>query len=354
MAYKLSGHRTNTGGTKRNAWKTLLAVILVLGVLVTVAGWILWRGYQADLQPVGGNRTEVIVIEKGESVKNIAQKLKAAKLIRSERAFEYYARIHKLSSFLQAGSYKLSQAQGVPEIVSILTHGKVTTTLVTILPGQRLDQIRQSLIDQGFSESEVDAALEPAQYEAAPVLASKPAGAKLEGYLYPETFQRTATTNAKEIIEQSLAQMQQQLTPAITDGFKRQGLTVYEGITLASIVEQEVANVDERAQAAQVFIKRSQVGMPLGSDPTAFYASIPAGAGRDVTYDSPYNTRLYTGFPPTPIGNVSKSSLEAVANPADTDWLFFVSGDDGITRFSKTLQEHEALAEKYCHKLCGR
>ena len=92
--------------------------------------------------------------------------------------------------------------------------------------------------------------------------------------------------------------------------------------------------------------------MQLGSDVTAFYRSELAGKGQDVTYDTPYNTRIHTGMPPTPISNVSKSSLEAVAHPASTDWVFFVAGDDGVTHFSKTVEEHEALTKKYCIKLC--
>ncbi|QQS18661.1 endolytic transglycosylase MltG [Candidatus Saccharibacteria bacterium] len=351
MAYKVHGYRAKPQ-TKRKMMKIVFGSVVIILVVGLVTGIIFWRGYQADLKPVGGSRTETVTIAQGETVQGIAKKLKAASLIRSETAFQYYARFHKVSSYLQAGSYEISQTQGIPEIVSQMTHGKVATTLVTILPGKRLDQIRQSLINQGFSESQVDTALAPSQYENNPLFVGKPNGNNLEGYLYPETFQRTATTSAKDIVNQSLLQMQKQLTPSIRKGIERQGLTVYEGLTVASIVEQEVSNQDERALAAQVFLKRINIGMPLGSDPTAFYGSILAGKGRDVSFDSPYNTRIRNGLPPTPIGNVSRSSLEAVANPAATDWLFFVSGDDGKTYFSKTLAEHEALTAKYCITLC--
>lgn len=351
MAYKAHGY-SSSGKQKRKVWKIAAGLLSGLLILAAVVGFLFWKDYSSGLKAVGGSRVATITIEQGASVKSIAAKLKAAQLIRSEKAFEYYARFHSVSQYLQAGSYEISQSQTIPEIVTQLTHGKVATTLVTILPGQRIDQIRRSLVNQGFSESDVDAALQPAQYENSPVLAEKPRGASLEGYLYPETFQRTATTTAKDIVEQSLRQMQKVLTPDVRQGLTRQGLSVYDGLIVASIVEQEVSVQGERAQAAQVFLKRIKIGMPLGSDPTAFYGSILAGKGRDVTFDSPYNTRIRTGMPPTPIGNVSKSSLQAVANPADTEWLFFVSGDDGNTYFSKTLAEHEALTAKYCIKLC--
>jgi UPF0755 protein len=93
--------------------------------------------------------------------------------------------------------------------------------------------------------------------------------------------------------------------------------------------------------------------MALGSDVTAYYGSILAGKTPSIHYDTPYNTLLHTGLPPGPISNVSDSSLDAVANPVPTDWLYFVAGDDGTTHFSKTLEEHEALTQQYCHKLCS-
>jgi len=153
--------------------------------------------------------------------------------------------------------------------------------------------------------------------------------------------------------------MAEALSPEVTAGFAAQGLSVYEGVTIASIVEKEIpANplkvTEDRQKAAQVFLKRKAIGMKLGSDVTACYGAIMAGAMKPgdncddfVFYDSSYNTRLHTGMPPGPISNVSKSSLQAVASPADTDYLFFVAGQDCVTRFSNTNAEHEALVDKY-------
>jgi len=326
-------------------------VICILLVIALAIGALL---YHNGLKPVGKDANAVTVtVNSGETVKDIAGQLKKAELIRSGWVFEYYARFHHVSQYLQAGTYELNQTQSVPVIVAQLTHGKVAVSLVTILPGQRLDQIRQSLIDQGFTATEVDAALEPTQYENDSLFATKPAGNNLEGYLYPDSFQRSAGTTAKSIIERSLAEFQQHLTPDIKTAFANEGLTTYQGIILASIVEKEAITPSDRAQAAQVFIKRLKMGMALGSDVTAFYGSILAGQGQSVLYDTPYNTRIHTGLPPSPISNVTDSSLNAVAHPASTDWLFFVAGDDGTIYFSRTQQEHEALTQQYCHKLCN-
>ena len=339
---------------KRLKWpKLILTTLVALLTVFVVIGGVLWYGYQNGLKPVGGASQAVsITISQGSTPREIAATLKKAQLIRSAWVFESYARLHHASQYLQAGTYEFSPTQSVQVIIAQLTHGKVATSLVTILPGQRLDQIRQSLIDQGFSAASVDAALEPSQYEGSPIFAGKPSGNSLEGYLYPDSFQRTADTDPKSIVEQSLAEFQKHLTPDITTSFAREGLTTYQGIILASIVEQEATKQSDRSQAAQVFLKRLQQNMSLGSDVTAFYGSVLAGVGKDVTYDTPYNTRIHTGLPPTPISNVSDSSLMAVAHPAPTDWLYFVAGDDGTMYFSKTVQEHEAQIAQYCHIAC--
>lgn len=117
-------------------------------------------------------------------------------------------------------------------------------------------------------------------------------------------------------------------------------------------MEREVPAGGERAQVAQVFLKRLNMGMKLESDATASYGAILAGQEPSLTYNSPYNTYAHPGLPPGPISNVSETSLAAVAHPATTDWLYFVSGDDGVTYFSKTLAEHEALTAQHCKKLC--
>ena len=159
---------------------------------------------------------------------------------------------------------------------------------------------------------------------------------------------------SKDRIAESLTEMQEHLTSDIRKGFTNHGLTVYQGVTLASIVEQEVPGLGDRNQAAQVFLKRLGINMELGSDVTAFYGAIRAGVTPAVDYDSPYNTLLHKGLPPSPISTVSDSALQAVAHPATTDWLYFVAGDDGRTYFARTLDEHNANVKKYCHKLCGQ
>ena len=239
--------------------------------------------------------------------------------------------------------------------MATLTRGDVTTRLVTILPGRRIDQVRADLINDGFTPEAVDKALQPEQYAGMAALAFKPENVNsLEGLLWPDSFQKDASTDPSQIIRQSLNETASHLTPDVLAELQAQGLTPYQGIILASIIEQEVANPKDRAQAAQVFLSRLRSDIMLGSDPTAKYGSIVAGRPVSLTYDSPYNTLINKGLPPTPISTISTGVLEAISQPAKTDWLFFVAGDDGTTHFSKTLEEHQTLTDKYCHKLCGR
>lgn len=340
---------------KRHWPKRLLMIVGIIVLILLVAILIIRHVYNENLKPLSVHaQAQTVTINPGMSANQIGDLLHDQHIIRAAWAFNWYVQNQEVRDELQAGTYSLSASQSVPDIVSQLTHGKISTKLVTILPGQRLDQIRQSLINDGFKEADVDAALQPGQYEDSPALVDKPVGASLEGYLYPDSFQKTGATSPKTIIEESLAEMQQHLTPDIRSAFAREGLSTYQGIVLASVVEQEVSNQNDRAQAAQVFLKRISTGMPLGSDVTALYGSRLAGQAGSLTYDSPYNTLIHTGLPPTPISNISDSSLQAVAHPANTDWLYFVTGDNGTTYFSHTLQEHQALTEQYCHKLCGQ
>lgn len=339
--------------TRRRWPRRLVWIIVVVVVLLAAATVGIRIAYDQNLEPVSSSDATVMVtIADGSSVKEIAAKLKNMGLIRSTWAFEWYVSSNEVRSALQAGTYALRPNQSMEQIVAQLTHGKIATNLVTILPAQRLDQLRTAFKNAGYSDDQVTAALDSANYASNAALVDKPAAASLEGYLYPDSFQKDSGTSLQTIVNESLDEMGKRLTPDLRSAFAAEGLSTYQGIILASIVEEEVGNPTDRAQAAQVFLTRLHSGIPLGSDVTAFYGAILAGKTPAVAYDSPYNTRLHQGLPPTPISNVSDSSLQAVAHPAATNWLYFVSGDDGKTYFSQTEQEHETQTAQYCHKLC--
>lgn len=340
---------------KTKRWPRRLTIVLCVIVTVLVVATIGVRQvYNSNLKPVSNNQTtHLVTVGEGASVDVIANQLQKDGLIRSAWAFKLYVSSKQVRSDLQAGTYALAPSQSVAQIVAQLTHGKVATDTVTVLPGQRVDQIRTALLNDGFTKSDVDGALDASQYANNSALVDKPATASLEGYIFPDSFEKDSNTTAKDIVSQSLVAMQKQLNPEIRAAFAKQGLSTYQGLILASMVEKEASRQADREQVAQVFLTRLRQNMTLGSDVTAFYGSQLAGQGNSTTYDTPYNTLIHKGLPPTPISNVSAASIKAVAYPADTDYLYFVAGDDGVVHFSKTFEEHQALIDQYCHKLCG-
>jgi len=349
-------HRSAVSKSPKRRWpRRVVRVGLVLVVLFVIGAVVAHFVYDNNLKAIkpAGAPGQHFVVNSGDAVATIGANLYSQKLIRSAWAFRLYVDAKDLRADLQAGTYTITPSDSTPKIVDQLVKGKVTTDLVTILPAQRLDQVKSAFLKAGYSQAEVEAAFNPAQYEGSPALADKPPSASLEGFLYPDSYQKDASTTANQIVAESLSEMDKHLSPDIRSAFATEGLSVYQGVTLSSIVEQEVSHPADRAQVAQVFLKRLQTGMMLGSDVTATYGARLNGLQPSLTYDSSYNTLIHTGLPPGPISNVSESSLTAVAHPANTDWLYFVSGDNGNTYFSKTLEEHQALTAQYCHKLCS-
>lgn len=339
--------------TKKSKQITLAVVAGLVVLIVAAVG--VRMAYNNALKPVNPNDTAPVLVEvpSGSSVQEIGNILQDKQLIRQQWAFVRYVQNSQYRSDLKAGTYALQPSQSVQRIVEIMARGTVATDLVTIVPGARIDQVRAALINSGFKPEDVDTALNPAVYAGHPALVDKPADASLEGYLYPESFQKTADTKPEDIIRASLDEMSKRLTPEWRQAVAAQGLSVHQAIILASMVEQEVANSSDRPIVAQVFLKRLRDGMPLQSDVTVLYGAIKDGKKPTLQYDSPYNTFTNNGLPIGPISNVSEVSLGAVANPAGTGYVYFVAGDDGKTYFAYTAEEHQANVDKYCKTLCN-
>ncbi len=346
-------HRQHKTGPRWWLWLLVIPVFVFI-VLVAVAGW-----YGSNLQPLSDSQEEVIItIPIGTSTPDVGRILEDRKVIRSAIAFDWYTRLNNYHNDLQAGGYKFSPSQSVEEIVTQLRGGDTAKDLVTILPAQRIDQVKAAFIEAGYSAEEVESALKPAQYAGHPALVDLPVGASLEGYLYPESFQRSFDTRLTEIVKASLDETAKVLTKDLIAKLDAQGLSIHQAVTLASIIENEVpAASGDRNTVAQVYLKRIAEGILLQADPTARYGTILV-TGSDNgwrNYDSPYNSYIYAGLPPGPISNVSESSLLAAASPTNTNYLFFVAddNDDNVTHFSNTFAEHEAAIQKYCRIKCA-
>jgi UPF0755 protein len=330
----------------------VVVTIALAGVAAAVAG-IVW--YQQQLAPVSDDTTKHVRVEivSGMTPAEIATALKDAGVVRSSLAFSIYAKISRAENNLKAGIYNLQPSLSTPGIVSHLVAGKQDTFDVTFLPGDTLENDRQKLIDVGYAVADVDAALSNA-YDR-PLFAGKPAGTDLEGYLYGETLEFDSSATPEKI----LGRFFDEYEAAITDnnlvaGFKKQGLTLYEGITLASIVQREMSShTSDMPQIARVFLNRMKAGMTLGSDVTYQYGAKKLGVAPTPTLDSPYNTRIHQGLPPGPIATPGLSALKAVANPASNNYLYFLSGDDEVTYFATTDVQHQQNIAAHCQKKCA-
>jgi len=333
----------------------ILAVMVGLGIM-TFFGVERW--YQHNLRPPSTESSEILfTVAPGTSTSDVAVQLQDAGAIRSATAFIWYLSRLEGQPVVQAGSYRLNSALSTAEVADMLVNGRVDTSLITILPGLRLDQIKQKFIDYGFSTSEVETAFK-ADYNH-PLLRYKKDSDSLEGYIFPETLQITEDSTVQSIIKRSFDAFYDQLGPTLLEGIGRQNLSPHQAIILASIVHKEASGEDDQRKIAQVFLSRLREDMPLGADATFRYAAAIAGVEPTVDIDSPYNTRLHAGLPPGPISNFTIKALQAVANPADTDYLYFVHGDDCLedvgdctTYFARTQAEHENNVNRYCSKNC--
>ena len=323
--------------------------VVVLLLLAVLSAWI-W--YQTQLSAVGSDANEhvKVTIVSGTNPNDIAELLEEKKVIRSSAAFGIYTRLSGTRDLLQAGTYRLSPADSTSEIVEHLVSGTVDTFDITFYPGATLKENRAVLIKAGYSEQEVDTALN-ATYTS-PLFDTKAAGSDLEGYIYGDTYKFGAGATVQDILQYTFDTFASAIEEnGLVAKFKAQGLSLYEGIIMASIVQRESGGNDE-AQIASVFYNRLAIGMELGSDVTYQYIADKLGVPRDTNIDSKYNTRRYAGIPPGPIAAPGIKALLGVANPSDTEYLFFLSGDDDVTYYATDLAGHERNIADHCKIKC--
>ena len=324
----------------------LLSIVLMVCVGV----------YQWSLRPVDGSSSEIVrvVIDPGEGVATIAAKLKEAGVIRSAQYFRIYSELTGTKGRLQAGGYAIGKNQSVADIIDHMSTGRTDEIDVTVLPGRTVADLKKDFLNKGFNQSEIEEAF--SQRYDTPLLSEVPAGQDFEGYVYPETYRISAADPVSVVLRKSFEQFENVLAENdIKNKLAAKGLTLHQGITLASIIQQEVSEPADQKQVAQVFLKRLNEDIMLGSDVTFFYAAKKEGRTPSVNDPSPYNTRRVKGLPPGPIANFNYTALDAVVNPAPGDYLYFVAGDGadaGKTFYARTEAEHNENVRNHCHELC--
>lgn len=323
------------------------AIALLAAVVLTTFIW--WTSSNEPVNALDKN-TYQFVVDEGSTIDDIASALQSADFIRSTLAFRIYMRLH--GGVVQAGNHMLSPSYTLSEIADKLAVASTDEVDIQIPPGLTLDELRDVFKQNDYTDAEIEAALN-ATYDNA-ILADRPAGATLEGYLYPDTYRVYAGDSLDVVIQKALDRFEEVANENnLAAGFAAHGLSFYQGVTLASIVTKEVQNTDDQKLVASVFYNRLNIGMNLGSDVTFQYAFNSGLCDvNSPECDSVYNTRLYEELPPGPIANPSLSALQAVAYPAESNYYYFVAGEDGNTYFSETADQHNQAVADHCGSLC--
>jgi UPF0755 protein len=296
---------------------------------------------------------QAFFIEPGESVSMICIRLEQSGLIEDAELFRTYLVYTGLDRQLQSGQFTLNSGMSPIEVAMDLMDATPTEATVTILAGWRIEEVAVNVAGSGLAisrEAFVSEAYSPSSvYRSYLPVDTLPT---LEGFLYPGSYQIPREASLGTVFETILTEFRNNVDEDLLNGFDRNGLSIYEAVTLASIVEKEAVVDDEKPLIASVFYNRLSQGMRLETDPTVQYAlgfysegstwwKSPLSIG-DLAIESPYNTYLVYGFPPTPICNPDLGSLRAVAFPADTPYFYFRAACDGSGRhnFATTYEEH--------------
>jgi UPF0755 protein len=322
----------------------LLKVLLVLIVLIGL--WLAW----GLLFPIKPSEPNFVLLKPGWSTRHIANELQANGVIRSARALLLYHYVMKPRT-LKAGEYKFDDAASALAVHDRLARGDIYVHTVTVPEGFNMFEIGEAVEAAGLGKQQEF--VDQAKKQVSLIKDLDPEAKSLEGYLFPDTYGFTRTQSIEDIVATMVRRFKQEARAI--------GLTsdVHRVVTLASIVEKETAAADERPIVAGVYLNRLQKRMALDADPSVIYAARLGGRYQgaiyqsDLQFDSPYNTYKYPGMPPGPIANPGRASLSAAMHPAQTDYLFFVSDNNGHHRFARTMDEHSHNVALYRHAVAA-
>ena len=288
-----------------------------------------------------------IEVERGEALSSAAAKLRDHGVILASGLFTALARIQGVDKKVHRGLYRFDHPLSPLAVLDGMVLGRTVFYKVTIPEGFTVRQITKLLVDKGLVNRE---AFEHEIHNPETLAEFGLADKGVEGYLFPTTYYFRALSTEREIIRTMLAQFRQVFTIERMSKARQMGFTPHEIVTLASIIEKESSQPDERRFIAAVFYNRLRLGMPLQSDPTVIYGLSDFDGNltrHDLLQPTPYNTYTIAGLPPGPIANPGLESIEAALAPAAVPYLYFVAKNDGSHFFSKTLREHNRAVRKY-------
>ena len=268
---------------------------------------------------------KIFLIKKGESLFQIAENLEKEGLIKNKFLFDLYIFIKGAQRKLQAGEYSLTSSESINRIAEKIISGYIAKIVVTIPEGWTQKQIEE-------------------------MIGLKLPGENLEGFLFPDTYQFPLRVSGEEVVKKMRDNFDKKLTPDLKKEIQRQGKTISEIITMASLIEKEGSKNEDKELVSGILWKRLKNNIPLQVDATITYITgkrTTKISKEETQIDSPYNTYKYLGFPPGPICNPGIDSIKAAIYPKNSEYWYYLSTPEGKTIFSKTLEEHNIAKEKY-------
>ena len=347
-------------------WRTAVTLILIVAAIVAAASATvaisrtseaLWSEPSRDRLAAVEDEPSSVTIVQGDSAAAIGRRLLNSRAIESQSRFELLALLLGWESRLEPGSYSFEAGLTTFEILRRIHFGETSPLRVVIPEGLRVEQVTERLTQAGVIDRDAfAAALEAAADDTAAgsLAAQRPAGASLEGYLFPSAYFFPLGTTAEDALQLMLQRFNDSITPQLLEQINGSGRSLHEILTIASIIEREVVEDSERVLVSAVIWNRLAAGMPLQMDSTVQYAVGTEQewwkrdlTNEDLAVESAYNTYVVSGLPPTPIASPGLASIEAAANPASVPYLFFFARGDGTHAFAVTYEEHQANIERY-------
>ncbi len=325
----------------------LLGLGLILLAAAGIGGWELYRYHHALERPLPNSAPVVFEIHPGESLNSVAQRLQAQGLLEQGLWFKILAFQQRAAGDIKAGEYEIGPGTTLKGLLNLFVSGKVKQHKLTLVEGWTIRQVLTAL----QAHPALQSTLQGVPLENLLAELELPSGHP-EGRFFPDTYFFVRGTRDREILRRAYQRMQQVLDEEWTQRDPDLPLkTPYQALILASMLEKETARPDERGRIAGVFIRRLQKGMRLQSDPTVIYGMGDAYRGDirtpDLRTDTPYNTYVHSGLPPTPIALPGRDAIHAVLHPAAGDELYFVARGDGSHQFSATLKAHDREVARY-------
>lgn len=319
--------------------------------LVAAASWLLLSVSCAfsDMTEVSGEDTVYVRITPGMSSSQVGQLLEEQGVIDSKLKFWLAVKLNNAGSKLQVGVFELQRNMQAGDALNVLINGQAAAVRVTVPEGLNVRQVAKLFAEHGLVDEQefLEEAREFAPYDYIEEMPD--ADYRIEGFLFPETYDFASDATPRDVMQKMADEFDSRLTPDMRRRAEEEELSIYELVNLASLVEKEAKYPEDRPVIAQVFFKRLAIDMPLQSDTTLQYLRDEVKEDlsiADTEVESPYNTYLHYGLPPGPIASPGMASIEAVLNPADTDYLYFVADRDGHNHYGYTYDEHLELVEQ--------